>query len=120
MRFFAPNFFTPKQWEVTFLIYVVSYSPCKQSKPKKALKKLKKKCENFFLKIIKNWPKTGKKTKKSILKNSKCRHTFLLDSSERSHRKFSCNVLLVDTALVVHELSPQNCQIYYMISFYNP
>jgi len=43
MRFFAPNFFTPKQWEVTFLIYVVSYSPCKQSKPKKNFEKAKKK-----------------------------------------------------------------------------
>jgi len=54
--------FTTKQWEVAFLVLVVSYNPCKQLKPKKRFKKLKCRRDNFFLTMTKNFPKTDQKT----------------------------------------------------------
>jgi len=45
------------------LALVVSYSPCKQSKPKKRFQKLKRRREEFFLSMTQNLPKMGKKSK---------------------------------------------------------
>ena len=98
--FFRPKFFPQNNGKWLILVLVVGYGPCKQSKPKNASKKLKRRREIFLLKMIKNLPKTNKNTKKCRFShNFKCKQTILLDSSGRSRENLSCNVLLVDVYL---------------------
>ena len=78
---------------------------------KTASKKLKCKREEFFLKMTKNLSEMSKKKHLEFIKNFKCKRTSLLDAFERSRKKLSCNILLVDESSVVRELSPKKRRI---------
>jgi len=74
-------------------------------------KKLKPWGENLYENHQELCQKGKKQSKKAaFIRNFKCKHTFLLDPSARSHENLSCNVLPVDIPSVVHELSPKNRQ----------
>ena len=107
-RFFELHFLLPKNGKWLLSILVIRYSPCKLSKPKNASKKLKNRHEKFLM--IKKLLRTDKKPKNvDFLKNLKCKHTFLLVSSERSRENFSCNVLLVGSKTIYRLLRSLMC-----------
>jgi len=74
---------TLKQWQVTW------YSPWKHSRPDMVCKKAKTLVWIFFWKSSRTFPKRQEtKQKVDFLRNFKCKHTFLLVPSERSHKPF--------------------------------